>query len=86
MNTEKRSGKLVQQTLSRCTHLEHSESREHSQNSRKKQTEEDIGDVNVTVSNGDRQNSPRISDFPEHSQNSLSSGEHVCDKGKANVS
>ena len=40
----------------------------------------------MTVSNGNRQSSPKISDFPEHSRNSLSSGECVCDKGKANVS
>ena len=40
---EETSRKLVHRTLSKCMHLEHSESREHSQNPWKKQAEADIG-------------------------------------------
>ena len=76
----------MQRTLSKCTHLQNSESREHSQNSQKKQTEEDIGNVKVTVSAKDNKSPAVSSDFLEHSQNSLSSGEPELDKGKANVS
>ena len=47
---EERSGKIVQRTLSKCTYLQNSENRELSQNLRKKQAEEDIGNVKVTVS------------------------------------
>ena len=67
-------------------HLEHSESREHSQNSWKKQARADIGNVKVTVSAEDNKCSAVSSDFLEHSQNLLSSGEPEVDKGEANVS
>ena len=46
----------------------------------------DTGDVEVTVSTGDNQCSTVSSDFLEHSQNSLSSGELEIDKGEANMS
>ena len=62
--------KLVHQTLSKGTHPEHSENREHSQNSRKKQVGVDIRNVKMTVSAGDNQCSAESSDFREHSQNS----------------
>ena len=63
-------------------HLQHSESREHSQNSRIKQ----VGTVEVTVSAEDTKHSAASSDFPEHSQNSLPSGEGEMDSGETNVS
>ena len=63
-----------------------SEYREHSQNSRKKQAGADIGNIKVTVSAKDNKCSAVSSDFLEHSQNSLSSGEPELDKGEANVS
>ena len=72
--------------LSKGTHLEHSESREHSQNSWKKQARADIGNVKVTVSAEDNKCSAVSSDFLEPSQNLLSSGEPELDKGEANVS
>ena len=46
----------------------------------------DIGIVNVTVSNRDKQSSARVSDFLEHSQNSLSNEEAKVNTGEANVS
>ena len=70
-----RTRKLVHQTLNKGTHPGHSENREHSQNSRKKQAGVDIGNINVTVSTQDNQCSAGSSDFLEHSQNSLSTGE-----------
>ena len=78
-------GKLVKRTFNRDTHPEHSESREHSQNSRKKQVREDTGNVKVTVSAEDNKRSVVSSDFLEDSQNSLSSGELEVKKGEANV-
>ena len=83
---EEMSGKLVHRTLNKGTHLEHSESREHSQNSRKKQAEEEIGHIKVTVSAEDNKCPAVSSEFLEHSQNSLSSAEPELEKGKAKVS
>ena len=85
-NVEETPRKLVHRTFSRDTHLEQSESREHSQNSRKKQVGADIGNVKVTVSAKDNKHSAVSSDFLEDSQNSLSSGEREVNKGEANVS
>ena len=79
-------GKLVKRSFNRDTHPEHSESQEHSQNSRKKQVREDTGNVKVTVSAEDNKRSVVSSDFLEDSQNSLSSGEREVKKGEANVS
>ena len=84
-NVEETPRKLVHQTFSKDTHLEHSESREHSQNSRKKQVGAEIGNVKVTVSAEDNKCSAVSRDFLEDSQNSLSSGEHEVNKGEANV-
>ena len=54
---------------------------------RKKQAEEDKGNIKVTASAEDNKCPAVSSDFLEHSQNSLSSGEPELDsKGKANVS
>ena len=63
-------------------HLEHSECREHSQNS---QIQGSVG-VAVTVSAEDTTCSAPGSDFPEHSQNSLSNGDRETDNEEANVS
>ena len=73
-------------TLSKGTQLEHSKSREHSQNSQKKQARADIGNVKVTVSAEDNKCSAVSSNFLEHSQNSLSSSDPEVNKGEANVS
>ena len=72
--------------MGRDAHPGNSESQEHSQNSWKKQAEEDIGNVKVTVSAEDNKCPAVSSDFLEHSQNSLSSGKPELDTGKANVS
>ena len=80
------SRKLVHRTFSRDTQPEHSESREHSQNSQKKQAGEDTGNIKVTVSAEDTKRSAESSDFLEDSQNSLSSSERKAKKGEANVS
>ena len=82
---EETSRKNVHQTWGRDAHPGNSESREHSQNSRKKQAEEDIGHVKVTVSVEDNKCPVVSSDFLEHSQNSLSSDEPELDKGEVNV-
>ena len=63
-------------------HLQHSERREHSQNSRIKQA---VG-VAVTVNAEYTKRSAASSDFPEDSQNSLPSSERETDNGEANVS
>ena len=63
-------------------HLQHSECREHSQNSRIQET---VG-VAVTVSFEDTKCSAVDSDFPEHSQNSLSTSYHETESEEANVS
>ena len=75
-------GKLAKRTFSRDMHLQHSECREHSQNSRIKQA---VG-VAVTVSAEDTKCSAASSDFPQDSQNSLPSSECETDNGEANVS
>ena len=72
----------VKRTFSRDMHLQHSECREHSQNSRIKQA---VG-VALTVSAEDTKCSAVGSDFPEHSQNSLSRRERETDNEEANVS
>ena len=82
---EETSRKMVKQTISRDTQPEHSKSREHSQNSREEQAVKKIGYVNVTVSVRENQCSVGDSDFPKHSQNSLSKGEHEMDKGGKHV-
>ena len=83
---EETSRKLVHQMLNKGTHLGHSENREHSQNSWKKQARADMGNVKVTVSTQDNQCSAGSSNFLEHSQNSLSNGEPEVDKGEVNMS
>ena len=71
----------VKGTFSRDMHLQHSECREHSQNS---WIQESVG-VAVTVSAEDTKCSAPSSDFPKHSQDSLSKGEPKADPGEANV-
>ena len=78
--------KPMKQTFSRDTHLQHSESREHCQNSRIKEVRAEIGNVKVTVSAKDDKSSAESSDFLKDSQNLLSSGEHEMDEGEANMS
>ena len=78
--------KLVKETFSRDTHLQHSESQEHSQNSQIKQVRAEIGNVKVTVNAKDDKSSAVGNNFLEDSQNSLPSGECEMDKGEANVS
>ena len=73
---------LAKRTFSRDMNLQHSECREHSQNSWIKQA---VG-VAVTVSAEDTKRSAANSDFPEDSQNSLPSSERETDNGEANVS
>ena len=76
----------LHQTFDKDAHTGNSKNREHSQNSREKQAGADIGNIKVTVSAEDNKCSAVSSDFREHSQNSLSSGEPELDKGEANVS
>ena len=83
---EETSRKIVHRTLDKGAHPGDSENREHSQNSWIKQAGVDIGNVNVTVSIRDDQCSAGVSDFLEHSQNSLSNGEPKVDTGDVNVS
>ena len=78
--------KLVKQTFSRDTHLQHSENREHSQNSQKKEAREDTQNIKVTVSAEGTKHSAVSSDFLEDSQNSLSSSEREAKEGEANMS
>ena len=68
-------------TKSRDTHLQHSESREHSQNLRIKQ----VGIEEVTVSAEDTKHTAANSDFSKHSQNSLSKCEPKVDPGEEKV-
>ena len=72
---------LAKGTLIREMHLQHSECREHSQNSRIKQP----GTVEVTASTEDLEPTAASSDFSKHSQDSLSKGEPKADPGEANV-
>ena len=76
------AGNMVKRTFSKDMHLQHSECREHSQNSRLKQA---VG-VAVTVSAEDTKCSAVSSDFPEDSQNSLPRSERETDSEEANVS
>ena len=73
--------KLVKRTFSRDTHLQHSESQEHSENSWIKQA----GTVEVIVSVEDTKRSAASSGFPEDSPNSLPSGEGEMDSGETNM-
>ena len=68
--------------FSRDMHLQHSECQEHSQNS---WIQESVG-VAVTVSAENTKCSAPSSDFPEHSQNSLSRSERETDNEEVNVS
>ena len=70
--------KLVKRPLIREMQLQHSECREHSQNSRIKQA----AGVEMTVSTEDAKNTAAGSDFSKHSQNSLSKGEPNADPGE----
>ena len=83
---EETSRKIVHRTLSNGVHPGYSKNREHSQNSLKKQAGVDIGYVNVTISIQDDQCSAGVSEFQEHSQNSLSNDEPKVDTGEVNVS
>ena len=68
----------VKRTFSRDLHLQHSECREHSPNSR---IQESVG-VAVTVSAEDAKTTAASSDFSKHSQNSLSKGKPNADPGE----
>ena len=80
------SRKIVPQTLDKGAHPADSENREHSRNSLIQQAEVDIGNVNMTVSIRDDQCSAGVSEFLEHSQNSLLNSEPKVDTGDVNVS
>ena len=86
MATEETSGKVVPQTLDKGTHPGDSENREHSRNSWIQQARVDIGNLNVTVSIRDDQCSVGVSEFLEHSQNSLLRTEPKVDTGDVNMS
>ena len=66
-------------------HLGNSENGEHSRNLRIKQGRVDIGNINMTVSIRENQCSAGVSNFLEHSQNSLSNGEPKVDTGDLNL-
>ena len=78
---DNKSAETKRRTFSRDIHLQHSECREHSQNSRIQET---VG-VAVTVSSEDTKCSAVDSDFPEHSQNSLSTSYRETESEEANV-
>ena len=86
LSQESRSCEHLEETFSRDTHIQHSESREHSQNSRIKQVGAEIGNVKVTVSAEYDKSSPVSSDFPKDSQNSLPNSEREAKEGEANMS
>ena len=67
--------KLMKWTISRITHPQHSECREHSQNSRIKQP----GLIEATASVEDTEPTAASSIFSKHSQNLLSNGEPKVD-------
>ena len=71
-------GKLVKRTLIKEMQLQHSECREHFQNSWIKQA----AAVEMTVSAEDAKTTAASSDISKHSQNSLSKGEPNADPGK----
>ena len=73
--------KLVKRTLSRDTHPQHSECREHSQNSQIKQP----GLVEATASVEDAEPTAASSNFSKHSQNSLLKSEPKVNPGEAKV-
>ena len=79
---DNKSAETKRRTFSRDMHLQHSECREHSQNSRIQET---VG-VAVIVSSEDTKCSAVDSDFPEHSQNSLSTSYRETESEEANVS
>ena len=82
-STDKESAETkVKQTFSRDMHLQHGKCRKHSQ---KLRIQESVG-VAVTVSAKDTKCSAPSSDFPEHSQNSLSRSERQTDNEEPNVS
>ena len=83
---EETSRKLVHRMLNKGSHVEDSKNREHSRNSRIKQAGVDTGNVNVTVSIRGDQCSVGVSNFLEHSQNSLLNGEPKVDPGDVNMS
>ena len=83
---EETSRNIVHQTWDRRVHSEDSKNRENSQNSQIKQVVQEIGRENVTVGVRENQCSVGDSDFPKHSQNSLSKSEPKVDPGEANVS
>ena len=60
-------------------HLQHSECREHSRNSRIKQA----AGVEVIVSGKDAKSTAASSNFSKHSENSLSKGKPNTDPGEA---
>ena len=72
----------MKRTFSRDTHLQHSESQEHSQNSQITQARI----IEVTVSAVDTKRTAASSNFSKHSQNSLSKCEPKVDPGEAKVS
>ena len=82
---EEMSRKIVHRTLKKGSHPGDSKNREHSQNLQIKQAGVDIGNINVTVSIRDDQCSAGVSDFLEHSQNSLLNREPKVDTGDVNV-
>ena len=75
------SGKIVKRTFIRDMDLQHSDCREHSQNSRIKQA----AGVEVTVSAEEAKCPAANSDFPKDSQNSLSKDEPKEDQGEVKV-
>ena len=83
---EETSTEIVHQMWDRGVHPGDSKNREHSRNSQIKQARVDTGNVNMTVSSQDDQCSVGVSDFLEHSQNSLLNGESKADTGDVNVS
>ena len=81
--TDKESAETkVKRTFGRDMHLQHGEYRKHSQ---KLRIQESVG-VAVTVSAEDTKCSAPSSDFPEHSQNSLSRSERETDNEEPNMS
>ena len=71
----------MKRTFIRDMHLQHSECREHSQNSRIKQA----AGVEVIVSAEDAKSTAASSNFSKHSQNSLSKGKPNADPGEAKM-
>ena len=76
-----RDQRSLKQALDSKMHFQHSEYREHSQNSRIKQAT----GVEVIVSAEDAKSRAASSDFSKHSQNSLSKGKPNADPGEAKM-